>query len=155
MFARVSAMPMEKKLLLARALKPRAKTFRDAARPIGFLLVADDGVLFDPAAVEKNLKASIATTGPSGSGASTTGLALLRGLRGVLEASANFEPANGAAMEAEISAYAESQGVKLGSAAQALRVAMTGTGVSPALGDSLALLGKNSVLARLDRALTL
>ncbi len=155
LFARVSAMPMEKKLLLARALKPRAKTFRDAARPIGFLLVADDGVLFDPAAVEKNLKASIATTGPSGSGASTTGLALLRGLRGVLEASANFEPANGAAMEAEISAYAESQGVKLGSAAQALRVAMTGTGVSPALGDSLALLGKNSVLARLDRALTL
>lgn len=155
LYARVNAMPMEKKLLLARALKPRAKTFRDAARPIGFLLVADDGVVFDPAAVEKNLKAAIATTGPGGSGASTTGLALLRGLRGVLEASANFEPANGAAMEAEISAFAESQGVKLGSAAQALRVAMTGTGVSPALGDSLALLGKKSVLARLDRALTL
>lgn len=146
---KMATLPVAKQLLLARALKPRAKTFRDATRPIGFLFVADGGVEFDPAAVEKNLRAGIPTT----SGESLTGLELLRALRDVISSSQDFDPPQPQALEAAISALAEAKGVKLGSAAQALRVALTGTGVSPALGDTLAILGKASVLARVDRAI--
>jgi glutamyl-tRNA synthetase len=145
----VAALPMEKQLLLAKALKPRAKTFRDATRPIGFLLAADDAIEFDPVAVEKNLKATI----PTAQGGSTTGLELLQSLRSHFEDGTSFGRADSQALEAQVASLAESKGVKLGAAAQALRVALTGTGVSPALGDTLILLGHGSVLTRMDRAI--
>ena len=40
-----------------------------------------------------------------------------------------------------------------GGIAQPLRVAVTGTGVSPGLGETLAVLGKPSTLARISRCL--
>ncbi len=133
-------LPREKQLMLARAVKPRAKTLRDAVRPIGFLLVADDGVAFDAAAVEKNLK-----------GEGGVGLALLREVRSRVGSLDPFEPA---AIEASVGKLAEERGVKLGAVAQAVRVALTGAGVSPGLGDTMALLGRASVLARIDRCLS-
>lgn len=42
----------------------------------------------------------------------------------------------------------------MGKAAQPLRVALTGTAVSPPLGLTLALLGKDESLARIDRCLS-
>jgi glutamyl-tRNA synthetase len=39
----------------------------------------------------------------------------------------------------------------MGKAAQPLRVAITGAAVSPPLGETLALLGKDDTLARIDR----
>jgi glutamyl/glutaminyl-tRNA synthetase len=153
--SKVAGLSQEKLLLLARALKPRAKTFRDATRPIGFLFMADNAVDFDPAAVEKNLKAPVPTSPLAGTAGTTTGLELLQGLRGVLADSPSFSPANPQALETAIATFAESKGVKLGTAAQALRVALTGSGVSPALGDTLAILGQASVLTRLDRALAI
>jgi glutamyl-tRNA synthetase len=55
--------------------------------------------------------------------------------------------------EAEIRAFAEAKGVKLGAVAQPLRVALTGRTTSPPIFDVLAVLGRTESLARLrDRA---
>ncbi len=135
----IAGMPREKQWMLARALKPRAKTLRDAVRPIGFLLVRDDGVAFDAAAVEKNL----------GSDAGA-GLKLLASARERIAALSTFDSQS---IEACVASLAEERGVKLGIVAQALRVALTGAGVSPGLGDTMALLGRDSALARIDRCL--
>jgi glutamyl-tRNA synthetase len=44
-------------------------------------------------------------------------------------------------------------GLKLGKVAQPLRVAVAGSGVSPPIDQTLALLGKDVTLARIARAL--
>jgi len=71
----------------------------------------------------------------------------LLGFRAVIEGMDDFsaEP-----IEQAVKAYAESQGVGMGKLAQPLRVAATGAGVSPALGQTLEILGKDSVLSRID-----
>ena len=51
--------------------------------------------------------------------------------------------------EAEVRAYAESQGIKLGQAAQPLRAAITGRSTSPGLFDVMEVVGKNECLDRL------
>ena len=55
-----------------------------------------------------------------------------------------------AALEANLKAYAEAQGLGLGKLAQPLRAALTGQTTSPGIFDVLALLGKEESLARLD-----
>jgi glutamyl-tRNA synthetase len=54
---------------------------------------------------------------------------------------------------AAIGAFATKRGVKLGAVAQALRVAVTGGAASPPLGLTLAILGRESALARIERCL--
>jgi glutamyl-tRNA synthetase len=54
-----------------------------------------------------------------------------------------------AGIEAEIRAFAEETGHKLGKAAQPLRAALTGRTVSPGVFDVLAVLGREESLARL------
>jgi glutamyl-tRNA synthetase len=58
-----------------------------------------------------------------------------------------------AATEAAVAAVAESMGLKLGNAAQPLRVALTGRAASPGIGTTLVLVGRERSLARIDRAL--
>jgi glutamyl-tRNA synthetase len=53
-----------------------------------------------------------------------------------------------------INGTAESLGLKLGKVAQPLRVAVSGGPVSPPIDVTVALLGREKSLARLDRALT-
>jgi glutamyl-tRNA synthetase len=55
-------------------------------------------------------------------------------------------------LEALIRSVAEHKGVKLVHVAQPVRVALTGKTASPGLFEIIAILGKNSVLRRLDRA---
>ncbi len=55
-----------------------------------------------------------------------------------------------AALEANLKAYAEEQGLGLGKLAQPLRAALTGQTTSPGIFDVLALLGKKESLARID-----
>ncbi len=55
-----------------------------------------------------------------------------------------------AALEANLKAYAEGQGLGLGKLAQPMRAALTGTTTSPGIFDVLALLGRDEALARLD-----
>ncbi|MGI9229261.1 MAG: glutamate--tRNA ligase [Gammaproteobacteria bacterium] len=58
-----------------------------------------------------------------------------------------------ATLKAAIDRTAEQQGLKLGKIAQPLRVAVTGTAVSPSIDATLVLLGKDRVLSRLALAL--
>ena len=55
-----------------------------------------------------------------------------------------------AALEANLKAYAEEQGLGLGKLAQPLRAALTGQTTSPGIFDVLALLGREESLARFD-----
>ncbi len=75
---------------------------------------------------------------------------LLREARDLLAACEPFEPD---AIERELSALVERAGVKPKQLYQAIRVAITGTTVSPGIFDSVAALGRDRTLARLDAAL--
>jgi glutamyl-tRNA synthetase len=57
------------------------------------------------------------------------------------------------AIHEAVNAVAEAQGLNLGKIAQPVRVAMAGTGVSPPIDITIALVGRERALARLDRAL--
>jgi glutamyl-tRNA synthetase len=57
------------------------------------------------------------------------------------------------AMEHAFRAFAEQRGLGLGKLAQPVRVAVTGTTVSPPLFETMALLGKERTLRRIDAAL--
>ncbi len=54
-----------------------------------------------------------------------------------------------AALEAEVRAFAEAEGVKLGGIAPPLRAALTGRAVSPPVFDVMAILGREEALARI------
>jgi glutamyl-tRNA synthetase len=137
---RLSQLPHDRMLILARALKPRAKTFRDALRPAAFALTADDGYQFDAAAVEKNLRAN-----------QNQGVALLREIKPRLSGLSAWTPES---LTDLLETFAREKAMpNAGGIAQPLRVALTGTGVSPGLGETMAVLGKESTLRRLDRCL--
>ncbi len=74
--------------------------------------------------------------------------ALLAGAAGALEPASWAEPD----LEAAIKSYAERSGVKLGQVAQPLRVALTGSTVSPGIFEVLAILGREESLSRLRQA---
>jgi glutamyl-tRNA synthetase len=65
-----------------------------------------------------------------------------------------LEPFAPEPIEAELRAACEDLGLKPRQAFQPLRVAVTGSKVSPGLFESMALLGRGETLARLDRALS-
>ncbi len=124
---------------LARAAQPRAKTLRDAVEAVRFALIADDEVVFDEKAVRKVLHKG-----------EPSGLDRLRLVRSLVE---EVEPFTPEVIEGAIRAWCEKEGVGLGKVAQPLRVAITGTTVSPGLGETLALVGKDGVLRRIERCL--
>jgi glutamyl/glutaminyl-tRNA synthetase len=139
--AKIGGMPRGLLVVLARAIKPRAKTLRDALASAAFALVGDDAVVFDDKAVQKNLL----NPDPSG-------LSLLKEIRGVLAGLAAFTPEE---VHGAVERFAAGKGfANPGPVAQALRVAMTGSGVSPGIGETLAVLGRASVLGRLDRCVS-
>jgi glutamyl-tRNA synthetase len=74
----------------------------------------------------------------------------LEAAREALAGADGFEPA---ALEAALSPLAERLGVKPGKLYQPIRVAITGTTVSPGIFESLAVLGREQSLARIDSAL--
>ena len=57
-----------------------------------------------------------------------------------------------AALDAALRAFAERSGKKLGQVAQPLRAALTGTTTSPGIDATLAALGRDEALARLQAA---
>lgn len=79
------------------------------------------------------------------------GRAVLEGMTPVLAALDPFTPE---AVDGALRAYAEQHGLKLGAVAQPLRAAMTGTTTSPGIDLTLAALGRDEVLSRLESALT-
>ena len=126
--------------LFLQATQPRSRTLADPTAPDGpgaFALRADDAFAYDEKAVAKWL-------------AKGDGFARLRALRPVIAAVEPFAPD---AIEAAVTAWCEANEVGMGKAAQPLRVAVTGSAASPPLGETLALLGRDAVDARIERCL--
>jgi glutamyl-tRNA synthetase len=115
-------------------MKQRAKTLveiADAAR-----IFLGERVEYDPAAVKKHLTPEAKP--------------LLREARAVV--ASRFD--GGAhALEAAFRDLAAQKGLGLGKLAQPVRVAVTGTTVSPPLFDTIQILGRDRALARIDEAL--
>jgi len=68
---------------------------------------------------------------------------------------AQLEPFDVAALEKAVHSYAERTGRKMGDVVNPLRVAVTGQGVGPGLYDCLAILGRDTCLARIRRTLAM
>jgi glutamyl-tRNA synthetase len=122
---------------LARVLPPiveRAKTLVEMADQAATFF--QHGVTFDEAAAKKNLTAD---TKP-----------LLAEARALVAARIDEGPQ---ALEQAFRDLAAQKGLGLGKLAQPVRVAVTGTTVSPPLFETLVLLGRDESLARLDAAL--
>jgi glutamyl-tRNA synthetase len=127
----------EKWPLVAEALRPRCKTFKDAVRQAWFAFVGDDEYGFDAAAVKKVL-----------AGGTPRGVDVLKDFLVEVKQLKNFDALT---VQAALDAFATSKGVQVGNVAQPLRVAVTGGTVSPPINQTLAILGKDSVVRRIER----
>jgi glutamyl-tRNA synthetase len=115
------------------------RTFPDIEHKCGPLFSPDDAVRYVPAAVKQWLLKG-----------EQAGVKVLRALHERLAALDDWSPAQ---LDGLIRSYAEEHGVGLAKVAQPLRVAVTGTTISPQISDTLALLGRERTLARIVRAL--
>jgi len=122
------------------AMKKGFRVLREVDELSRFLFLTDDQITYDPDAIEKVLKKQDAQ-----------GLTALRDLRPVLNAVGDW---HAAALDEVVKKYAESKGLGLGKVAQPLRVAVSGTTVSPPIFESLEMLGKQNTLNRIDRCIS-
>lgn len=116
------------------------RTFADVMKKAGFLFTPDEAIEYDPQAVKKVLSKN-----------DGAGYLMLDHLLPLLEPLSAWT-ADG--VETLIKSVCETKQVGMGSVAQPVRVAITGSTVSPAIGVSLALLGREHTISRLRRCLT-
>jgi glutamyl-tRNA synthetase len=121
--------------VVVQAMQPRAKTLRELAQSSLYFFVPG-AVDIDPAAAKKNLKVS---TEP-----------VLVALRDALAEQRDW---SAEALHGVVNDLAQSMDLKLGKVAQPLRVALAGGPVSPPIDVTLAAIGQERSLARIDRAL--
>ncbi len=105
-----------------------------------FFFIPDDQIEYDTSAIDKVLLKN-----------DKAGVAALKAARDVL-ASATDWSTHG--LETTVKTYCEQSGQGLGKVAQPLRLAICGGAVSPPIFDSLAFLGREKTLARIDRCLS-
>lgn len=115
------------------------RTFREVDDKCQFFFQGDEAISYDPKAVDKFLAKS-----------DGQGIAVLRDHR---EALARIEPWTASQIEEQIKAEIAKTGLGLGKVAQPLRVAVSGSTVSPPIFDTLELLGRERTLSRIDRCL--
>jgi glutamyl-tRNA synthetase len=115
----------------------RIKTAGDILGYADFFFVADDQLAYD----EKDFQKRVALPQAK---------ELLTKFRAVL---ATIEPFEVGLLEDALKRFVEEQGIKIGDIVHALRIAVTGKSVGPGVYDCLAILGRESSLARIDRAL--
>ena len=120
---------------LIELMRERAKSLNEIADAYQ-AFIAEDLPRWDEAAVKKQLTADARP--------------LLVEARGIVES--RFGEGS-QAMEHAFRTLAEQRGLGLGKLAQPVRVAVTGTTVSPPLFDTIVLLGKDRTLKRIDAAL--
>ena len=102
--------------------------------------VSDDALIYDDAAFDKRIRQ------PS------EAQVLLAKFRDEL---AIAEPFSASRLEESLHAFVEAQGIKIGDVVHAVRVAVTGKSVGFGLFDTLAILGRERCLCRIDRAINL
>lgn len=115
------------------------RTFQDVENKTRFLFTADEAIEYDAKAVKKNLAKR-----------EGAGYAMLEHVLPKLEAVSPWTATN---LEVLLEAVCADRGVNLGAVAQPIRVAITGTPISPAIYASLEMLGKERTLARIKRCL--
>ncbi len=124
--------------LFASAYQARSQTLSTPAELGRFFVCADDEITYDDKAVNKNLTKN-----------DGEGLNVLKQFREALDKCDDW---TADALHKLIESFvAEHQLKNMGSVAQPLRVALTGNAVSPEIGPTLELLGKDTVLRRIDR----
>jgi glutamyl/glutaminyl-tRNA synthetase len=125
--------------MLARLIKINtgARTLVDIEKKSKFFFVANDHIEYDEKAVKTVLLKADA-------------LDILAIVRNKLAAMDQFTEEN---IEKMLRALAEEKQVGLGKVAQPLRVAICGTTVSPPIFDSVNILGKENILARIDNTI--
>lgn len=116
--------------------QPRSRTLVEMAEAAAFFFIPDADLALDPAAAEKFF--------------TPEGKTYLAEVRGLMAGLGDFSVTG---IEAALHGYVEEKGVKFKLIAQPIRVALTGKTASPGLYETMAVLGRQSVLARLDRAL--
>lgn len=124
-------------LKLIDSLKVRSKTLNDIVAGCGWFFKSEESFAIEPAAMAKHLTEAIKPA--------------LVDLRTRLSAA---EPFTEAVIEPLFHQVIESAGVKLGALAQPVRVAVTGSTVSPPIYAVLEALGKERSLSRLDFAIS-
>ena len=118
---------------VARVQQARCKTVLDMAEQSRFLFAEIEE--YDAKATKKHMKAG-----------STALLAQVR------EKLATLVDWQGEPIDAAVKAVAADHDIGMGKVAQPIRIAVTGTAVSPSIDDTLRLLGRETTLARLDAA---
>ncbi len=139
--------PNDNFTMLAGATRPRCKTFREGVGGAAFLTTDTNDIVFDEKAVSKVLHKN-----------DGEGIAVLRELRNELSevqdselrALNQWRPEH---LHELIEKFSEKRELGMGKVAQPLRVALTGSTVSPPIDATLAILGKSTVLERIDRCL--
>ena len=116
------------------ALRERSRTLVEMAESARMFY--EEFEAFDEKAVRKNFKGEAR--------------AVLQRLRQELEAIEQWQAED---LHVRVQGIAEDMDLKLGKVAQPLRVAVSGASVSPPIDATLALLGRERTLARIDRAL--
>jgi glutamyl-tRNA synthetase len=117
------------------------RTFRDVTAKAAILFADDATLEYDPKAVKKVLQRN-----------EGQGFAMLASALPQLEALADWTVE---ALEPCIASVCAACGCELGAVAQPIRVAVTGTSISPPIFDTLVLLGRAGTLRRIRRALAL
>jgi len=111
----------------------RSKTLLEMAGNSRFFFEAPTE--YDPKAAKKHLTAEAGAV-----------------LGQVADALRSLEPWDAESIHALVAAQAESAGLKLGKVAQPIRIAVSGGPVSPPIDQTLAILGREETLARIERA---
>jgi glutamyl-tRNA synthetase len=114
-----------------------ARTLAEVETKCRFLFLDEDELEYDPKAVKKVLLKK-------------RGLEMLGYVRQRL---GGMEQISEQSLEAMLRSLAEEQEVGLGKVAQPVRVAITGTTISPPIFESVRMLGKERTLARMDRTI--
>jgi len=135
-----TAIPADDEDLLRRLIVANRgmRTLGDIPGKCGVLFGRDDAFEYDPKAAKKVLQKG-----------DCAGYAVLAELREQL-AAAEW---TAEVLEGLLEQFCQSRQLGMGKVAQPIRVAVTGTTISPGIIDTLILLGKDKTLARIDRCL--
>lgn len=117
------------------------RTFHDIDLKVGIIFAPDESVQYEPRPVKDVLEKK-----------GGAGYAMLERLLPLLE---SLEPWSVERIDALVKEVCEQTGAKTNDVAQPLRVALTGRTISPAIGETLALLGKVRTGNRMRRCLRL
>ena len=120
-------------------MKPGVHILREIDDQSRFFFIPDDQIVYAPDAVDKVLRKN-----------NNQGLTSLREIRSILSAAPDWTAHT---LETAVKQYGEQHQLGLGKVAQPIRVAISGTTVSPPIFESLEFLGRPRTLARIDRCL--